>query len=205
MDPFTRVEAVAAPMDAANIDTDQIIPIHQLRDLQRPHGDYARSLFHNHRFGPDGSEDPTFVLNLPAYRQARILVAGDNFGCGSSREMAVWALRDFGFRVLIASGFGDIFLRNCAMNGVLTVTLPAATCGALRRQLHEAPGVVVSVDLPNQTVKGPDGVLHAFEIDAFRKACLLRGMDELDLALEQAVAIVAWEADRDRVSPWVAL
>src|SRR4030095_1645416 len=201
MEPFVRVRAVAAPMDQPNIDTDRIIPA---RFLRRPReSGYGRLLFHDVRFAADGSERPEFALNRPAYREAKILVAAENFGCGSSREMAVWALMDYGIRAVIGPSFGDIFVENCFKNGLLAVTLPAEIAARLRRQVDEHPGSVVAVDLETQTVTGPDGAVHRFEVDPFRKHGLLSGRDEVELTLEHLPAIEAFEARRRREMPWL--
>jgi 3-isopropylmalate/(R)-2-methylmalate dehydratase small subunit len=201
MEPFVRLRAVAAPMDQPNIDTDRIIPA---RFLRRPReSGYGRLLFHDVRFGADGSERPEFVLNRPAYREAKILVTAENFGCGSSREGAVWALMDLGIRGVIGPSFGDIFFENCFKNGVLAVTLPADVAARLRRQLDERPGGLVAVDLEAQTITGPDGAGVPFDVDPFRKHGLLSGRDEVALTLEHLPAIEAFEARRQREMPWL--
>ena len=200
MEPFTRVSAVAAPLDLPNVDTDRIIPA---RFLRKPRDvGYGQFCFHDMRRRPDGAEDPTFVLNRPAYRDARILVAAENFGCGSSREGAVWALAGRGMRAVIAPSFGDIFQENCLRNGLLPVRLPAATVEALRRALHGAPGATVTIDLPAQTVAGPDGTSHRFDIDPFRKQTLLEGLDEVGLTLRRATEIDAFETRHAAEWPW---
>jgi 3-isopropylmalate/(R)-2-methylmalate dehydratase small subunit len=200
MEPFTRVSAVAAPLDLPNVDTDRIIPA---RFLRKPRDvGYGQFCFHDMRRRPDGTEDPTFVLNRPAYGEARILVAAENFGCGSSREGAVWALAGRGVRAVIAPSFGDIFHENCLRNGLLPVRLPAATVEALRRALHGAPGAAVTIDLPAQTVAGPDGMSHRFEIDPFRKQALLEGLDEAGLTLRRAGEIDAFETRHAAEWPW---
>ena len=200
MEPFTRVSAVAAPLDLPNVDTDRIIPA---RFLRKPRDvGYGQFCFHDMRLRPDGTEDPTFVLNRSAYRDARILVAAENFGCGSSREGAVWALAGRGMRAVIAPTFGDIFHENCLRNGLLPVRLPAATVEALRRALHEAPGATVTIDLPAQTVAGPDGTSHRFDIDPFRKQALLEGLDEVGLTLRRATEIDAFETRHAAEWPW---
>jgi 3-isopropylmalate/(R)-2-methylmalate dehydratase small subunit len=201
VEPFVRLSAVAAPMDLANIDTDRIVPA---RFLRRPReSGYGPLLFHDVRFGPDGAEQPAFVLNQSPYREARILVTADNFGCGSSREMAVWALMDYGIRVVIGPSFGDIFFENCFKNGVLAVVLPADVAAGLRRTLAERPGTTLTVDLQSQTISGPDDVLIGFEVDAFRKRGLLTGQDEVALTLEHLSAIEAFEARRRAEMPWL--
>jgi 3-isopropylmalate/(R)-2-methylmalate dehydratase small subunit len=201
VDPFSRLTAVAAPLDLPDVDTDRIVPA---RFLSRPRGpEYARYLFHDLRFAPTGEERPEFVLNQPAYREARILVTAENFGCGSSREMAVWALRAYGIRVVIAPSLGDIFRDNCVRNGVVPVVLPAETVTALRAQLHAAPGATVTVDLEAETVTGPRGTVHRFAMDPFAKHLLLRGQDELDLTLGYAAAIEAFEGRLAQERAWV--
>ena len=200
MEPFTRVSGVAAPLDLPNVDTDRIIPA---RFLRKPRDvGYGQFCFHDMRRRPDGTEDPTFVLNRSAYRDARILVAAENFGCGSSREGAVWALAGRGMRAVIAPSFGDIFHENCLRNGLLPVRLPAATVEALRRALHGAPGAAVTIDLPAQTVAGPDGTSHRFDIDPFRKQALLEGLDEVGLTLRRATEIDAFETRHAAEWPW---
>ena len=199
MQPFTRLTAVAVPMDLPNVDTDRIIPA---RFLRKPQGaGYGSFLFYDVRFDADGREREEFVLNRPAYRRAQILVAADNFGCGSSREGAVWALAGWGFRCIIAPSFGDIFFENCAKNGVLAVVLAADTCAALRRQLHEGPGGTMTVDLEEQSVAAANGTLHRFTIDAFRKQALLTGQDEIALTLGYDEQIATFEARRAAEAP----
>ncbi|HZP35141.1 MAG TPA: 3-isopropylmalate dehydratase small subunit [Methylomirabilota bacterium] len=201
MEPFVRLTAVAAPMDLPNIDTDRIIPA---RFLRRPReSGFGPLLFHDVRFDASGTERPEFVLNRPAYRPARILVTAENFGCGSSREMAVWALLDHGIRVLIGPSFGDIFFENCFKNGALPIVVPAATAAALRQTLAARPGTALTVDLEAQTITGPDGAAIHFEVDGFRKHGLLTGRDELALTLEQMPAIEAFEARRRAEMPWL--
>jgi 3-isopropylmalate/(R)-2-methylmalate dehydratase small subunit len=193
MRPFTRVTAAAAPIDLANVDTDRIIPARFLRRPQDSAG-YERYLFHDVRFEADGAEKADFVLNQPAFRAARILVAADNFGCGSSREAAVWALGAYGIRVVIAPSLGDIFHQNCFKNGLLAVILPREVVADLRRHLHARPGATLSVDLDAQTVTAPDGAVHRFEVDPFRKQMLLSGQDEIALTLGYEAQIAAYEA-----------
>jgi len=193
MRPFTSLSAVAAPIELPNIDTDRVIPA---RFLKKPKGapGYAGFLFHDIRFNADGSEKADFVLNQAPYRDAQILVAAENFGCGSSREMAVWALEAYGVRAVIAPSLGDIFHQNCFKNGLLPVILAADVAAGLRRQLHARPGATIAVDLESQTVTGPDGARHRFDIDPFRKELLLTGRDEIELTLERLAAIEAFEA-----------
>ena len=201
MEPFRHLTAVAAPIDLPNIDTDRIIPA---RFLRKPRGapGYASFLFHDVRFDADGSEKPEFVLNQPPYRDAKILVTAENFGCGSSREMAVWTLEAYGVRSVIAPSLGDIFHQNCYKNGLLPVLLPAEVVAGLRRQLHARPGVTISVDLDAQTVTAPDGALHRFEIDPFRKEMLLTGRDEIGLTQGFEAQIREFEARQRARTPW---
>jgi len=201
MRAFTRLAGVAVPIDLPNVATDRIIPA---RFLRKPrNADYARFLFHDVRFDADGGEKPDFVLNQPAYRSTQVVVAAENFGCGSSREMAVWALDAFGIRVVIAPSLGDIFHQNCFKNGLLPVILPASSAAALRHQLHEAPGATVTVDLLVQTVTAPDGTVHRFDVDPFRKQLLLTGRDEIALTLDHETEIRAFEARHAREMPWL--
>lgn len=200
MDPFVTLHAPALPLDAANIDTDQIIPA---RYLARPRAEQAEACFRDLRFDRDGALRPDFPMNRPEYAGARILVAGRNFGCGSSRESAVTTLVDNGFRAYLAPSFGDIFFNNCLQNGALPVRLPAERIETLLAALEAAPGAALSVDLPSQTVTGPDGVEDWFEIDAFRKDCLLRGVDVIDLTLGHAADIAAFEARQAQEVGWL--
>jgi 3-isopropylmalate/(R)-2-methylmalate dehydratase small subunit len=196
MQPFTTLTAVAVPLDLVNVDTDRIIPARFLR--QPRSAGYEKFLFHDLR---EGDED--FVLDRPAYRGAQVLVAADNFGCGSSREGAVWALAGTGLRAWIAPSFGDIFLENSFKNGVLAVVLPAPRVAQLRSALAAAPGATLTIDLAAQTVTGPDGIVDRFEIDPFRKECLLAGVDEIDLTLRHETAIAAYEERRRERKPWL--
>jgi len=198
---FTRLTGVAVPIDLPNVDTDRIIPARFLR-RDRDEPEYASFLFHDVRFDADGLEKADFILNQRRYRGARIVVAAENFGCGSSREAAVWVLAAYGFRAVIAPSLGDIFHQNCFKNGVLPVILPAEAAAGLRRQLHDRPGATLTVDLETQTVTAPDGAQHRFEVDAFRKYCLLNGLDEIDLTLRHADTIRAFEVRRKAQFPW---
>jgi 3-isopropylmalate/(R)-2-methylmalate dehydratase small subunit len=194
MEPITRLQARAVPIDQANVDTDQITPARYLqKPRSAPFGDY---LFRDLRFEADGSEKPDFVLNRPAYRGAQIVVAEENFGCGSSREHAVWALHDYGIRVVIAPSFGDIFASNAAKNGLLTVVLPGSVVKGMIEALKAEPDLEVSVDLQTQTVALPNGPVHRFEIDPYRKHLLLNGLDELGFTLGQLASIEAYERAR---------
>jgi 3-isopropylmalate/(R)-2-methylmalate dehydratase small subunit len=196
MEPFTRLDAVALPIARANVDTDQIVPA---RYLQKPRADdFGAYLFRDLRFDADGSEKPDFALNDPAYRASRIVVAERNFGCGSSREHAVWALYDYGFRAAIAPSFGDIFASNAIKNGFLPVRLAEAIVASLLAQLAERKGAHVGVDLPSQTVRAPDGVSHRFEIDAFAKRCLIEGLDEIAYTLTLLDKVAEFESRRAR-------
>ena len=202
MQSFTTLTAVAAPVDLPNVDTDRIVPARFLRKPRSTPG-YATFLFHDVRFEPDGREKADFVLNQAPYRGAKILVAAENFGCGSSREAAVWALDAFGIRAVVAPSLGDIFHQNCFKNGLLPVILPGAVVAELRRQLHARPGATMRVDLEAQTVTAPDGTTHRFEIDPFRKQMLLTGQDEITLTLGHEPAIAAFEARHAAEMPWL--
>jgi len=194
MESLTYLDAVAAPIVAINCDTDQILPA---RFLQKPRSnDFGKFLFGSLRFGPDGTEQPDFVLNRAAYRDSRIVVANHNFGCGSSREHAVWALYDYGIRAAIAPSFGDIFFINCLKNGLLPIVLPEAVVLPLLDTLSARPGSRLTVDLPAQSVTLPDGAVHAFDVEPFAKECLLRGMDEIDYTLSHEDRIDAFERNR---------
>lgn len=189
--PFSSITAVAVPIAQANVDTDQIIPA---RFLSLPRDEMKPYAFRDQRFNDNGTPKPEFVMNRPEYASAGIIVAGRNFACGSSREMAVTVLVDNGFRSFIAPSFGDIFFNNCFQNGVLPIMLPEPRINELLRFLMELPGAEITVDLPTQTVKGPDGKTDTFAIDSFRKDCLLRGVDEITMTLGHAADIAAFEA-----------
>ena len=204
MQAFIHLTGVAVPIDLPNVDTDRIIPARFLRKPQGSAG-YDRYLFHDVRFAADGSERPEFVLNQAPYRSATIVVAAENFGCGSSREAAVWALMAYGIRVVIAPSLGDIFHQNCIKNGLLPVILPGERVAGLRGQLHARPGARVSADLETQTVTAPDGVAHQFEIDAFARQMLLGGQDEIALTLGYEAQIRAFEASHHAEMPWLSL
>ncbi len=194
MEAFIHLDALAVPLPRANVDTDQISPALY---LQKPRSDdFGRYLFHDVRHDARGALRPDFVLNDPVYRQAQILVAGRNFGCGSSREHAVWALFDGGFRALIAPSFGDIFYANALKNGLLPVRLPEPVVQSLLAELQSAPGTRLRVDLREQTVTSPGGTRASFEIDAFSRDCLLQGLDEIDYTLTQSAHIEAFEQRR---------
>ena len=200
MQPFIRLDAPGAPLPLANIDTDQIIPKHFLKTVERE--GLARGLFYDFRFDEAGRENPEFVLNRPEYKGAGVLVTGDNFGCGSSREHAPWALMDFGIRCVIATSFADIFYNNCFQNGLLPVVLKAEEVQAL---MDEARGGnhLVTVDLAAQTVTAPSGQVFSFEIDANRKAKMLKGLDAIGETLQAATSIDVFESRRALAQPWL--
>ena len=200
MDAFTRLDARIAPLPLANIDTDQIIPKQFLKTVDR--SGLAEGLFYDLRFDEQGREKPDFVLNQTAYKGAGVLVAGDNFGCGSSREHAPWALMDFGIRCVVSTSFADIFYNNCFQNGLLPVTLPA---GQVQQLMDEARGGnhVVSVDLAAQTVTSPSGAVFAFEIDPQRKAKMLNGLDAIGETLQAEKSIDTYEMKRALSQPWL--
>ena len=203
MERFTRLDAVAIPIDIANCDTDQIIPARFLSSLPEEDGDFDRYLLHDLRFDEDGREREGFVMNRPAYRQARIIVADANWGCGSSREHAVHALVAYGVRCVIAPSFGDIHYGNCTKNGVLPVRLPAQVCDDLRAALRERPGATICVDLEEQVVRGPGNRAHRFEIDPFDRHRLLNGLDEIGVTLESAEAVAAFETAHFAAYEWL--
>ncbi|MCR9220319.1 MAG: 3-isopropylmalate dehydratase small subunit [Alphaproteobacteria bacterium] len=201
MQPFTSLTGIAAPLDLMNVDTDMIIPKQYLKTIQRT--GLGRALFDEMRHNEDGSEKPDFVLNQEPYRHASILIAGDNFGCGSSREHAPWALLDFGIRCVLAPSFADIFYNNCFKNGILPIRLPEETIRALMAKCDRGHNAHWSVDLERQVVVDPDGEEIAFEIDPFRKHCLLNGLDDIGLTLQKGGAIDAYEAARSADKPWM--
>jgi len=199
MQPFTSLTAVAAPLPVANVDTDQIIPKQFLATVERT--GLSKGLFYDMRFEPDGTPKPDFVLNKDEYKGAQILIAGQNFGCGSSREHAPWALADFGIRCVIASSFADIFYNNCFNNGILPLVLDQ---GDVERLLDEARGAnhKFMVDLAQQTVSAPSGATYRFDIDPGRKAKLLEGLDDIGLTLKRDADIAAFEEERRMSAPW---
>ena len=200
MDKFTTLTGVAAPLPIVNIDTDMIIPKQFLKTIERT--GLARGLFFELRFNEDGSEKPDFVLNQPAWRKAQIIVAGDNFGCGSSREHAPWALLDYGIRCVISTSFADIFYNNCFKNGILPIRVSQADLDALMDDAQRGQNATLTVDLAAQEIRGPDGGVVAFDIDPFRKHCLLEGLDDIGLTLQKADAITAYEAKAAGARPW---
>ncbi len=191
MDKFTKLTGVAAPLAMINVDTDMIIPKQFLKTIART--GLGENLFFEMRYDDGGGEKPDFVLNKPAYRAAQILVAGDNFGCGSSREHAPWALLDFGIRCVIAPGFADIFFNNCFKNGILPIKLPQADVDKLMDDAERGANATLTVDLENQVVTGPDGGSISFDVDPFSKHCLLNGLDDIGLTLEKEDKIAAFE------------
>jgi 3-isopropylmalate/(R)-2-methylmalate dehydratase small subunit len=210
MKAFTQVSGGVMPLDRANVDTDAIIPKQYLKSIKRT--GFGVFLFDDWRYLDKGDLDidpasrrpnPEFVLNQPRYAGATILLARENFGCGSSREHAVWALADYGFRAVIAPGFADIFYNNAFKNGFLPIALDAAIVEALFKEQHAKDGYSLSIDLPAQTVTTPGGTVHRFEIDEFRKDCLVRGLDEIGLTLQHAESIRAYEARRAAAAPWL--
>lgn len=193
MQPFVTHTGVAAPLDRVNVDTDQIMPKQFLKRIERT--GFGQFVFHDWRFRADGSPDPEFVLNQPQYQGASVLIAGKNFGCGSSREHAPWGLADYGFRAIIAPSFADIFYNNCFKNFMLPVVLPEEQV-AYFMQAAERPGYQVTVDLQQQVVRDEHGFVARFEVDPFRRHCLLNGLDEIGLTLQHEGAIAAYEAGR---------
>ena len=201
MDKFTKLTGIAAPMPLVNIDTDMIIPKQFLKTIKR--SGLGVNLFDEMRFDRDGNENPDFVLNQPQYREAEILVAGDNFGCGSSREHAPWAIKDFGIRCVISTSFADIFYNNCFKNGILPIALPQEAVDVLMTDAEKGSNARMSVDLEAQTVTTSDGESFVFEVDAFKKHCLMNGLDDIGLTMEKAASIDAFEAEASAARPWV--
>jgi len=201
MDKFEKITGVAAPLPLINVDTDMIIPKQFLKTIKR--SGLGVNLFDEMRYKDDGSENPDFILNKPAYRQAEILVAGDNFGCGSSREHAPWAIKDFGIRCVIAPSFADIFYNNCFKNGILPIALPQEQVDVLMKDAEKGETARMTVDLEAQTVTTSDGEEFHFEVDSFKKHCLLEGLDDIALTLEKAPAIQSFEAKAAVERPWV--
>jgi 3-isopropylmalate/(R)-2-methylmalate dehydratase small subunit len=201
MQKFTTLTGVAAPMPMINIDTDKIIPKQFLKTIART--GLGKALFDEMRYKNDGSENPDFILNKPAYRKAKILVAGENFGCGSSREHAPWALLDFGITCVIATSFADIFYNNCFKNGILPIKLPQADVDKLMDDAERGANAIITIDLEKQEITGPDGGCVKFELDAFRKHCLINGLDDVGLTLQKEKAIDAFEAKRKAATPWL--
>jgi 3-isopropylmalate/(R)-2-methylmalate dehydratase small subunit len=203
IEKFVSLKAVGIPLDRSNVDTDAIIPARFLKTVKRT--GLGEGLFYAWRFDERGGENPEFVLNQAPYRGGKILVTGENFGCGSSREHAVWSLMDYGIRVVIAPSFGDIFYNNGLKNGLLPVRLASGEVRAMMGKVEGAPGSEISVDLPAQKVTGPDGKEYPFDIGSFPKECLLKGLDEIALTLEHEGEIERYERDGKKRSPWLFL
>ncbi len=201
MEKFTKLTGVAAPMPLINIDTDMIIPKQFLKTIKR--SGLGANLFDEMRFDENGNEIESFVLNKPAYRNAEIIIAGDNFGCGSSREHAPWALLDFGIRCVISTSFADIFYNNCFKNGILPIVLPQEDIDKLMDDAERGANAKITVDLENQVISGPDGGSIKFEVDSFRKHCLLNGLDDIGLTMEKAASIDSFEAKHEAEAPWL--
>ena len=201
MDKFTVLEGVAAPLDVVNVDTDMIIPKEYLKTLKRT--GLGKGLFSEKRYKDDGSENPDFVLNKPAYRNTKILVAGDNFGCGSSREHAPWALLDFGIRCVISTSFGDIFYNNCFKNGILLVQVSPEDLDKLFDDARRGANATLTVDLEKQEIRGPDGGTVKFDIDPVRKHSLLNGLDDIGMTMVKSSAIASFESKAKAARPWM--
>lgn len=201
MDKFEKLSGIAAPMPLINIDTDMIIPKVFLKTIKR--SGLGVNLFDEMRYQDDGSENPDFVLNKPQYRETEILVAGDNFGCGSSREHAPWAIKDFGIRCVISTSYADIFFNNCFKNGILPIVLPKSQVDVLMKDAEKGSNARIEVDLEAQTVTTSDGETFSFEVDAFKKHCLLNGLDDIGLTMEKAASIDAYESKLQVSHPWV--
>ena len=201
MDKFTTLTGVAAPLPIDNIDTDMIIPKQYLKTIKRT--GLGAGLFSEMRYRDDGSENPDFVLNKPQYRKAAIIVAGDNFGCGSSREHAPWALLDFGIRCVISTSFADIFYNNCFKNGILPIKVSPDDLKKLTDDAERGANATMTIDLPNQEIRGPDGGKIKFDLDPFRKHCLLNGLDDIGLSLEKVSSIDSFEKKQAQSQPWL--
>ncbi len=201
MDKFEKLTGVGAPLPMINIDTDMIIPKQFLKTIERT--GLGKHLFDEMRFNQDGSEKEDFVLNQPAYRNAEILVAGENFGCGSSREHAPWALKDFGIKCVIATSFADIFYNNCFKNGILPIALPQEEVDKLMDDAERGANAMITVDLEKQEISGPDGGTISFELDAFKKHCLIEGLDDIGLSLQKKDDIDTFEAKQSEGKPWL--
>jgi 3-isopropylmalate/(R)-2-methylmalate dehydratase small subunit len=200
MEKFTKLEGVAAPLKIINVDTDMIIPKQYLETVKRT--GLGVGLFSELRFNPDGTENKDFVLNKPAYRKAKILVAGDNFGCGSSREHAPWALLDYGIRCVISTQFGDIFYNNCFKNGILPIKVSPEDLEKLFDDAERGANATLTIDLENQEIRGPDGGVVKFDIDSHRKHCLLNGLDDIGLTMVKKDKINAYESRQQTERPW---
>jgi len=201
MQKFTTLTGVAAPLPMINVDTDKIIPKQHLKTIART--GLGKALFDEMRYKNDGSENPDFILNKPAYRQAKILVAGENFGCGSSREHAPWALLDFGITCVISTSFADIFYNNCFKNGILPIKLPQEDVDKLMDDAERGANAIISIDLEKQEIRGPDGGMIKFEVDAFRKQVLMNGWDDISLTLRAEDKISTFEKRQHSQTPWL--
>ena len=200
MEKFEKLSGVAAPMPLVNIDTDMIIPKVFLKTIKR--SGLGVNLFDEMRYDRDGNEKPDFVLNKTQYREAKVLVAGDNFGCGSSREHAPWAIADFGIKCVVSTSFADIFYNNCFKNGILPVVLPQDQVDILMKDAEKGANSIIEVDLENQTIASSDGEVFSFEVDPFKKHCLLNGLDDIGLTMEKEDKITAYESKAAQVFPW---
>ena len=200
MEKFEKLSGVAAPMPLVNIDTDMIIPKVFLKTIKR--SGLGVNLFDEMRYDREGNEKPDFVLNKPQYRHAKILVAGDNFGCGSSREHAPWAIADFGIKCVISTSFADIFYNNCFKNGILPLVLPEDAVDTLMKDAEKGANSIIEVDLENQTIVSSDGEIFRFEVDPFKKHCLLNGLDDIGLTMEKEDHIAAYESKASQQFPW---
>ncbi|MEM7520759.1 MAG: 3-isopropylmalate dehydratase small subunit [Pseudomonadota bacterium] len=201
MEKFTKLIGIAAPMPLMNIDTDMILPKQYLKTIKR--SGLGVALFEDIRYDLEGNEEPDFILNRPAYRETSILIAGDNFGCGSSREHAPWAIKDFGIRCIISTSFADIFFNNCFKNGILPITLPQEQVDMLMQDAERGANARMSVDLEAQQITSSDGVVIDFEVDSFKRRCLLEGLDDIGLTMEKARQIDRFEAQSATARPWV--
>lgn len=201
MDKFTKLSGIAAPLPLINVDTDMIIPKQFLKTIKR--SGLGVNLFDEMRYDGEGNEIPDFVLNKPQYRNAEILVAGDNFGCGSSREHAPWALLDFGIRCVIAPSYADIFYNNCFKNGILPIVLPQEQVDILMKDAEKGANARIEIDLEAQTITSSDGEVFSFDVDSFKKHCLMNGLDDIGLTLEKAASIKSFESKLASECPWV--
>ena len=201
MEKFNKLDGIAAPLDILNIDTDMIIPKQFLKTIKR--SGLGKNLFDEMRYSPDGEEIQDFVLNKKPWNAAKIIIAGDNFGCGSSREHAPWALLDFGIKCVISTSFADIFYNNCFKNGILPIKVTEDQRQALLADAKDVENPILEIDLPNQVIQRPNGVSIKFELDPFRKECLLEGLDDISLTLDKKDKIQGYESDRDINRPWL--
>ncbi len=201
MTPYTNHSSVAALMDRSNVDTDQIIPKQFLKKVER--SGFGIHLFHDWRYHSDGSDNIDFELNKTAFKGAKILLAGDNFGCGSSREHAPWAIEDYGFNTIISTSYADIFFNNCFKNGILPIVVTRKELDMLMQQVRDNEGIKLNIDLPKQTITTPDGTVVSFDIDAFRKQNLISGLDDIGMTLQNVDKIDSFEARQQQTHPWL--